>query len=48
LILETEVAKERLSSILNYGGLPPDAIYFTQSIKTVYNGKGHYELRNEA
>jgi len=48
LILETEVAKDRLSSILNYGGLPPDAVFLSQSIKTIYNGKGHYELRNEA
>jgi 2-oxoglutarate ferredoxin oxidoreductase subunit alpha len=48
LILETEVSKDRLSSILNYGGLPPDARFFSQSIKTIFNGKGQYELRNEA
>jgi 2-oxoglutarate/2-oxoacid ferredoxin oxidoreductase subunit alpha len=48
LILGTEIPKEKLSSILHYGGLPPDAQFLTKSIRTIYAGRGHYELRNEA
>ncbi|MBT3272738.1 MAG: 2-oxoacid:acceptor oxidoreductase subunit alpha [Spirochaetales bacterium] len=48
LILETTASKEKLSSILNYGGLPPDAGFLSSSLRTIYEGEGYYELWNKA
>jgi len=48
LILDAGAAQDKLSSILNYGGLPLDAGYLCGSIMTIHEGQGHYELRNEA
>lgn len=48
LILQTAVSKQKLSSILNYGGLPIDARFIARSLETIHNGQGYHELRNEA
>ena len=47
LVLETNAAKETVSSILNYGGLPIDAGFVADSLRKIKEVDGYHELRNK-